>query len=95
MLYIVVSDCGKAHVSSQTDHNVCADLLVLHDHTFAESLQVDNPCSVIHYHFYALIWLIYMILSTHISNTMHVNKFCHIEMNTHDITVSAIRQTKP
>jgi hypothetical protein len=31
---------------------------------------------------------------THISNTMHVNKFCNIEMNTHDITISTIRHNQ-
>jgi hypothetical protein len=80
MKNIVVSDCDKAHVSNKIDRNIC----------FADNLQVDNQCSVIHDNFYVFIWLIYMILCTHISSTMHVNKFGDVEMNTHDIIVSAI-----
>jgi hypothetical protein len=57
---------------------------------FVESLQVHNQCSVIHELLYAFIWFIYMILCTHILNTMHVNKFGNTEMNTHGIFVSAI-----
>jgi hypothetical protein len=88
MQNIVMSDCDKAQVLNRLNHTGCADLVVSHDHTFAESLQVANHCSIRYDLFYALIWLIYMILYTHISNTMHVNKFSNIEMNTHDITVS-------
>jgi hypothetical protein len=72
---IVVRDCDKTHVLNRRNHNVCVDLVVSHDRTFAESLQVANHCSIIYDLFYALIWLIYMILCTHISSTMHVNKF--------------------
>jgi hypothetical protein len=68
MKNIVVSDCDKAHVFNRFNHNLCADLVLSHDHTFAASLRIDNQCSVICYHFYVLIWLIYMILYTHISN---------------------------
>jgi hypothetical protein len=63
MRNIVLSDCNKTHVSNKIDHNICTDLVVLHDHTFAESLHVDNQFSVIHYQFYAMIWLIYMIFT--------------------------------
>jgi hypothetical protein len=68
MKNIVVSDCDKAHVLNRFNHNLCADFVLSHDHTFAASLRIDNQCSVICYHFYVLIWLIYMILYTHISN---------------------------
>jgi hypothetical protein len=90
MQNIVVSDCDNAHVLNRLNPTICADLVVSHDHTFVESLQVANQCSIIYDLLYALIWLIYMILCTHISSTMHVNKFGDAEMNTHDIIVSAI-----
>jgi hypothetical protein len=90
MQNIVVSDCDKARVLNRLNHTVCADLVVSHDHNFTEHLQFDNPCSVIYDLFYALIWLIYMILCTHISSTMLVNKFGDMERNTNDIIVSAI-----
>jgi hypothetical protein len=70
MQHIVVSDCDEAHISNGINHNVCADLVVSHDHTFAESLQVDTHCSVLHDLSYALIWFIYLILCAHISNTL-------------------------
>jgi hypothetical protein len=90
MQNIVVSDYDKAHVSNGIDHIVCVNLVVSHVHTIVESLQVDNQCSVIYDLFYALIWFIYMIIYTHISNTMHVNKFGNIEINTHDNIISEI-----
>jgi hypothetical protein len=90
MQNIVVSDYDKAHVLNRLNHTVCADLVVSHDHNFAEHLQFDNPCSVIYDIFYALIWLIYMILCTHISSTMLLNNFGDMEMNTHSTIISAI-----
>jgi hypothetical protein len=75
-------------------HNVCADLVVSHDHNFVESLQVDNHCLVISDLFCALIWLIDMVLCTHISITMHVNKLGDMEMNTHDIIVLALEHNQ-
>jgi hypothetical protein len=90
MQNIVVSDCDKAHVLNRVNHTICADLVVSHDHTFAESLQVANHCSIIYDLFYAWIWLIYMILCAHMSSTMHINKFGDVEMNTHDNIISAI-----
>jgi hypothetical protein len=72
MQNIVVSDCDKAHVLNRLNHTVCADLVVSHDHNFNEHLQFNNPCSVIYDLLYAWIWLIYMILCTHISSTMHI-----------------------
>jgi hypothetical protein len=42
MQHIVVCDCDKARVSNGIDHNICADFVVSHDHTFAENLQIDN-----------------------------------------------------
>jgi hypothetical protein len=68
MQNIVLSDCDKAHALNRFNHIICADLVVSHDHTFAESLQVANHCSIIYDLFYALTWLIYMILCTHISS---------------------------
>jgi hypothetical protein len=91
MQNIVVSDCDKAHVLNRLNHTICADLVVSHDHNFAEHLQFDNPCSIIYDLFYALIWLIYMIVCTHISSTVLVNKFGDMERNTHDIIVLAIK----
>jgi hypothetical protein len=90
MQNIVVSDCDKAHVLNRLNHTVCADLVVSHDHNFNEHLQFNNPCSVIYDLFYAWIWLIYMILCTHISSTMHIKKFGDVEKNTHDIIISEI-----
>jgi hypothetical protein len=48
MQNIMVSDCDKSHVLNRLDHTICADLIVLYDHTFAESLQVDNHCPIIY-----------------------------------------------
>jgi hypothetical protein len=82
MQNILVSDCDKAHVSNRLNPTICADLVVSYDHTFVEHLQVANHCSIIYDLFYAFICLIYMIICTHISSTMHVNKFGDVEMNT-------------
>jgi hypothetical protein len=90
MQNIVVSDCDTTHVLNRRHHTICADLVVSHDHTFAESLQVANHCSIIYDLFYAWIWLIYMILCTHMPSTMHINRFGDVEMNTHDNIISAI-----
>jgi hypothetical protein len=91
---LVVSNSDKAHVSNEIDHDSCADFVVSHDHTFAEIFQVDKQCSVIYDFFYALMWFIYIILCTHISDTIHVNKFDNKEMNTHDNNVSAIEHNQ-
>ena len=81
-----MSNCDKTHGSNVVDRiqNVCADLIISHVHPCAEILQVDNQCSIIHDLFYALIWFIYMILCTHISDTLHANKLDNVQINTHD-----------
>jgi hypothetical protein len=56
-----------------------------HNDIFAEILQLDNQSSVLIDLFYDLIWFIYMILYTYISDTLHVNKFGNLELDTHDI----------
>jgi hypothetical protein len=82
----IMSNCDRTHGSNGVDHSqkVYADLIISHVHPCAEILQVDNQCSIIHDLFYALIWFIYMILCTHISNTLHANKFGNVKMYTHD-----------
>ena len=82
----MVSNCDETHILNGVDHtqNDSAALIISHVHPCAEILQVDNQCSIIHDLFYALIWFIYMILCTHISNTLHANKFENVQTNTHD-----------
>jgi len=71
----MVSNCDETHGSNGIDSTqiVYVDLVDSQVHTCPEILKVDNQCSIIHDLFYALIWFIYMILCTHISDTFHAN----------------------
>jgi hypothetical protein len=82
----MVSNCDETHGSNGIDPTqiIHVDLVDSQVHTCSEILQVDKQYSIIHYLFYALIWFIYMILCTHISDTLHVNKFDNVKMYTHD-----------
>jgi hypothetical protein len=82
----MVSNCDETHGSNGIDATqiVYVDLVDSQVHTCAEILQVDNQCSIIHDLFHTLVWFIYMILCTHISDIFHANKCDNVQMNTHD-----------
>jgi hypothetical protein len=83
---IMMRNYDEPHVSNEIDYDSCTDLVMSHDDTFAEILQLANQSSVLNDLFYDLIWFIYVILYTYISDTLHVNKFGNLELDTHDIT---------
>ena len=72
----LVNHCNNTLVSIRIDHtqNLCADLIDPHVHTSSEKLQVDNHCSIMQDHCYAL---------TDIFDTLHANKFDHVKLITH------------
>jgi hypothetical protein len=82
----MVRNYDEPHVSNEIDYDSCTDLVMSHNDIFAEILQLDNQSSVLNDLFHDLIWFIYMILYTFISDTLHVNKFGNLELDTHDIT---------
>ena len=82
----MVSNCDETHILNGVDPTqiIYVDLVDSQVHICVEILHLDKQCSIIHDLFYALIWFIYMILCTHISDTLHANKFGNVQTNTHD-----------
>jgi len=71
-----VRNCDDPFVSSGIEHTqtLCADLIDSYINTSAKNLQVDNHCSIMKDHCYAL---------TDISNTLHANNVDHVKLLTH------------
>jgi len=71
-----VSNCDDTLVFIRIDHtqNLCADLIDPHVHMSSENLQVDNNCSIMQDHCFAL---------TDICDTLHANNVDHVKLITH------------
>jgi len=72
----LVRNCDDPFVSSGIEHTqtLCADLIDSYVNTSAENLQVDNHCSIMKDHCYAL---------TDIGDTLHANNVDHVKLLTH------------